>query len=413
MPDTIINDGPIAYISKITLPSGNTYYIKDEEARTEIQKIIDAAANGTHFIGVTSTELSDGDITNPVTVDGNQVTAVAGDIVILGVEGQEEGAPKEFIFNGNSWQEFGSTGSLKGLAFQNEAYGDYVPEGTISEIIFKGKESTFSGIGSTNIPITGLEFQGTQEQFSVNGVPTGVVSVSMRNLSEGDMPDYVPKGTINQPIFEGDNLTVEIDYTPEGAISAPAVSLSNAGATTIVNSISDVGALPTLTTTVQNENLTISFDAGSLPVKGVDTAVKIEDGSYTASAPIFTGTEAHLQDIKKPTGTIEPLRFTGEGTKILSNFSGNQLTATGFYTPKGTISDTVIEDQEFTVNIVGTPEGTVTTPNFIGTPAVIKVEADHLPPDEPEPEPSPDVYIKYEPVLPSSIGPDTNPRELK
>jgi hypothetical protein len=44
-----------------------------------------------------------------------------------------------------------------------------------------------------------------------------------------------------------------------------------------MNSITEVGELPNFSTTVSNENLIISWNAGSLPVKGPNTEVKITD----------------------------------------------------------------------------------------------------------------------------------------
>ena len=51
------------------------------------------------WLGVTTTELEDGDITNPITINGKSVTAEAGDVVTNG--------DAEFVFNGSVWQEFG------------------------------------------------------------------------------------------------------------------------------------------------------------------------------------------------------------------------------------------------------------------------------------------------------------------
>lgn len=81
------------------------------------------------------------------------------------------------------------------------------------------------------------------------------------------------------------------NFTPSGNVSAPTISVKTAGATTTVNSITNVGTLPTLTTTVANETLTIGFDQGTLPTKGSDTTVKTGDAAYEATAPAFTGTQ--------------------------------------------------------------------------------------------------------------------------
>lgn len=78
-------------------------------------------------------------------------------------------------------------------------------------------------------------------------------------------------------------------FTPSGSVSAPNIQVNQAGSTTIVNSITDVGSLPAFGATVANEVLTLTWNAGALPTKGANTTVKTGDASYTASQPSFTG----------------------------------------------------------------------------------------------------------------------------
>ena len=67
-------------ISKITLPTGTTYNIKDAHAR----ELIDEMSGYTDFLGVTTTALTDGATTNPITINGASVTAKKGNIVTYG-----------------------------------------------------------------------------------------------------------------------------------------------------------------------------------------------------------------------------------------------------------------------------------------------------------------------------------------
>ena len=60
-------------------------------------------------------------------------------------------------------------------------------------------------------------------------------------------------------------------YTPAGTVSKPTVTVTPATGT--VNSITDVGTLPVMTTTVSGENLIFGFSRGTLPAKGGDTTV--------------------------------------------------------------------------------------------------------------------------------------------
>ena len=82
-------------ISKITLPSGTTYEIKDAWSRERIS----ALGQVMNFLGVTTTDIATNPSTNPISVGGETVTAGVGDVVIYG--------SKEFVWIGSTWAEFG------------------------------------------------------------------------------------------------------------------------------------------------------------------------------------------------------------------------------------------------------------------------------------------------------------------
>lgn len=79
----------MADISKITLPNGNTYDIKDSVARSSIEAML--GGDAITFGGVTTTDLTDGGTQKP-TVDGTQVTPVKGQLFFKGT--------KEFLWDG-------------------------------------------------------------------------------------------------------------------------------------------------------------------------------------------------------------------------------------------------------------------------------------------------------------------------
>lgn len=54
--------------------------------------------------GVTTTEITDGSSTNPVTIDGDSYTAKTGDMVTYD--------STEFVFNGTTWQEYGAASTI-------------------------------------------------------------------------------------------------------------------------------------------------------------------------------------------------------------------------------------------------------------------------------------------------------------
>lgn len=242
-------DNPTLY--QIELPSGTTYDIKDAKARADIEDIQRAISGGVRFRGETTTELTDGATTNPITINGNSYTAVSGDLVLY--------SNKEYLFDGSKWIEMGDLSVLGALAYKNSASASYTPAGTVTQPTFSGNAAT--------------------------------VAITATDDSSGN-------------------------YQPKGSVSAPTITLSSGGSTTTVNSITDVGSLPTLTTTVSGEKLTIRWNAGTLPTKGADTTVKTGDGSYSASAPTFTGTKAQFSGSTTPSGTVSQPTFSGTQTTI-------------------------------------------------------------------------------------------------
>lgn len=280
----------MADISQIKLPNGTTYNIKDANARERIE----ALESFTTYLGVTTTALTDGATTNPIKINNKDVTAQAGNIVLHGNQ--------EFIFDGTHWNLFGDLSALGTLAYKNTASGSYTPAGTVSQPSFTG--DTMNSTGSFT--------------------PAGNVTLTNGNKTAAVSP--ASSGTAT--------------YTPAGDVSAPTISVKTAGTTTTVNSITDVGKLPTMPTyTVASEVLTITAGSpGTLPTKGGNQTVKTGDAAYQATAPEFTGTGVRLV-----TGNIS--------VPTSASFSGTA----------GAVS------------VSGTPSGTVSQPKFTGTTGSVTV----------------------------------------
>ena len=282
----------MADISKITLLNGTTYNLKDQQARDDIAAIQGAIAGGVTFMGETSTALTDGSTTKSIVINDATVTAVKGYLVVY--------SSKEFVFDGDKWIEMGDLSLIGDLGWKDSASGTYTPTGNVSQPTFSGNELTSTG------------------KFT----PGGSVGLTTSNKT----------ATVSKA------ASGDATYTPEGTVAAPTISVKTAGSTTTVNSITAVGTLPTLTTSVANEVLTIGFDQGTLPTKGANQTVKTGDAAYQASAPAFTGTGARLV-----TGNI--------AVPTSASFTGT----------------------EGNVSVSGTPSGTVTKPTFTGTQGTVTV----------------------------------------
>lgn len=284
----------MADISKITLPNGAEYNLKDAEARANIASLQTAMTGQVAPLGTTTTSLTDQATTNPIIVNGQNVTAVAGNMVYYN--------RKEFIFDGTKWIELGDLSSLGSLAYKNNASGSVTPSGTIAVQTFTGSSMTATG----------------------SFTPAGNITVNKSNV------DYVvaPKAVSGQ----------ENTYTPAGTVT-PDIVLK----TSTVNSITNVGTLPTCTfpkmsTSVLNENLTFTWDegtfsAGTLPTKGANTtvatglsrasasfegtAVRLVAASIpTVSSATFTGTAGNVSVSGTPSGSISQGEFTGKSATV-------------------------------------------------------------------------------------------------
>lgn len=292
----------MADISQITLPSGSTYDLKDAYAR----ELIEELEGYTEFLGVTTTALVDGSTTNPITINGESVTAKKGNIATYG--------SGEFIFNGTAWQEFGDLSGLGDLAFKDSASGTVaVPK-------------TFT---TTVTPVA--------KNVSVTGTTTGSVSVTKSNVEVSK----AASGTVT--------------YTPEGSVSAPTISVVTAGGTTTIKNptsktvVTDMSVANPSSTTATGELVYCSVTDETLSLKKfVETTgasittsnvtVKNSDASYGASQPTFTGTGARLVTAEVATG---------------ASFTGSSMTSTGSYTPATPTASTTIattEDKTVTVS---------------------------------------------------------------
>lgn len=277
----------MADISKITLPSGTTYDIKDAVARQSI-------AGGVSYLGISSTAITDGGGQMP-TIGGSPITPINGNLVIYN--------SKEFIFTGDygdggTWSEFGDMSSLGALAYKDDASGSVIAAGTVSQ-------PTFSG-SSTSV--------------SVTGTPTGTVTIS----DDGSTTNYTPAGTVAAPTISvssaGSTTTIK---NPTSQTVAKTVATAAPGATAPSNAVTLFS--------VTGETLSlyqIGYTTGA-SITTSNTTVKTGDASYTATAPSFTGT----------------------GAKLKATFTGTSTTSTGTCTPNGSVSQPTFTGSAVTVTV--------------------------------------------------------------
>ena len=248
----------MADISQIKLPNGNVYNIKDSVAR-------EAMSSFSKYIGKTTTALVDGSTTNPITINGVEVTATRGNITIYG--------QSEFIWNGDSWDKFGDLDidDLGDFAFADTGTVTVTPSGhnDASSVTFatSGKTANaITGIGTGTVP----HQIGTQKHLSISRSTNAAVSITATEAAITDL------GTPTTAKF--------VTSYPGASSKLDSVSVPN---------VTGVGSLPSLTFTLSGtsgERLDIAWSAGALPSLG--TAISCAKPTLSASgsgSTVMTG----------------------------------------------------------------------------------------------------------------------------
>jgi hypothetical protein len=110
----------------------------------------------------TTTALTDGATTNPITVDGEPVTVKSGDFAIY--------SKAEFVFDGTQWNELGDMSGLGDLAYKDSASGtaNVSVTGTTdgSVTISPTKETIYSTTNKGTLP--SFTYNSTTEELTFN-----------------------------------------------------------------------------------------------------------------------------------------------------------------------------------------------------------------------------------------------------
>lgn len=118
-----------------------------EEVLLELKEAIEQGGGGSGNVYVTTTPLTDGATTNPITVNGEPVTVDTGDIAVY--------SHKEFIWDGSAWDELGDLSGLGDLAYKDTASGTAVTTvGTLPSLTYDSTTESFTFSAGT-LPTTG------------------------------------------------------------------------------------------------------------------------------------------------------------------------------------------------------------------------------------------------------------------
>ena len=326
------------YLDSFKLPSGNKYYLKDSEAREAIA----ALEGGSYFLGVTTTALTDQATTNPIKIDGEDVTAKNGNMVIYG--------NKEFVWAGASatgkWVEFGDLSVLGALAYKDSVS---LSKGSGDQVL--GEATTFtngtsevsfaSGAGSDFV--TGYNNDAVAPTFSEGAFTPA--SLSEGFYSAGSVPSFT-EGAFTPAAIQAGFVTngtapsfSEGAFTPaslgEGFVTAgTAASYSHSGF-----SGGSLGA--SSKSLFATEGLTAAMgtgdDAETLVFSAASTSNAVtEQGTYTPASygtDTFNGGTPTAIDVTKFNGGSKAADTWSAGTMTsvdVSKFSGGSKAADTF-----------------------------------------------------------------------------------
>lgn len=301
------------YISTLEI-DGVVYQLSDTEARAAIAAIQASLTGGFHLVGEVIDPDSIKDLGNQVayvktgtntckayytgtapsgttysfggttyTID-EKVALKSGDLVIAGT--------KEFLFydSDSKWHEFGSTGSLKALAFKDSASGRFKPKGSVS--------STFTGTPQT-------------KSHSVTNA--GSVSAS---------GSYTPEGTIAQGEVTNDTVIksypgasskmvlTEVHDTPTAKKAALATKQYLTGATPVKQKLEK-------TTITGVSGATKATKANAASVNGLKAQVSGETLKLTSALVTFTDVSVPIAATAKSVAT-GAISASGTGSEVVT-----------------------------------------------------------------------------------------------
>lgn len=339
------------YLSKLTV-GGTQYDLKDAKAWADIADIKSSITAAMHWLGYTTSALTDGATTNPIIIDGESVTAKAGDVVAIAGSGSGSAADKEFVFNGTKWQEYGSTGSLKALAFKDSATGSVTAAGTnaASAVSFSGttSETVLKAVDDDAVLPSfteGAFSAGTLPSFKEGTFSAGTLpsftegaftpaSLGTGFVTAGKAATYSHSGFSGGSLaaattgsFATEGITATVDESNElltisDASTSSAVTAQGAFTPAVYGTDSFNGGTPTAIDVTKfngGSKAADTFAAGTLPSKTADTwsagtlPSKAADTFDAGSAATFT-TESVITGLGTATAAAQV--FTGSAVSV-------------------------------------------------------------------------------------------------
>jgi hypothetical protein len=343
------------YISKITLPNGVTYEIKDLEARDLISQIIDSGVSFIKSTNASNTPLG-------VTWDDHGTT-ITGTLTPVDAS---TGKPRtSFYLVPSSHTE------------TKDSYAEY-------KVVNVGSESTpeyvWEKIGDTEINFDDLGDLAWKDDASGTITVTTADSAAFSSGAASVSATYTPAGGVSST-FTGTAMTSTGSVTATGTVSTPTITITPTTTADAASKLKTAGSVtagtapsytrgtfsggsftqgtdqftaPSLTAEVAegSEILAINFSAGSF-TQGTDSFTAATHGDDTFSAGTTPST------VVLPTFDSVDLLSSVSATSSQPTFTGNSVAVSVSGTPEGSVGST-FTGTEATISSTGTASGTVT-----------------------------------------------------
>lgn len=294
-----------------TLPTQNAIDKAKEEAIAHADSLVVSAMN---YRGVTTTSLSDGSTTSSIVIDGNTITPTSGDIVMSGTGADK----KEFIWNGNSWNELGDVSAKANKNVKIEGTGELEGGGTLeANRTITHKTHTIAVVTPSNKDIT--------DSASAQKVITGLT------INEyGHITAYTAANIYSTDTNSDDFSKIAAGSDNTTTVTAGTVNTNQAAADSVGDTLTVKGGNKWITTGVDAENDTLFINhaiQSSSPAQNTEGvyAIKIDEAGHIISSHLTSVTSDLKYDVYDA-GNVEfslPLGTAEASNKTILTAFGN------------------------------------------------------------------------------------------
>lgn len=201
---SLLVNGAANFVQYPTAPTPVSGDNSTKVATTEfVTNSVAGLSGAMHFRGTTTTAIVDGSTTNPISINGSNYTAVAGDVVLREIS---SGNIFEYVWTGSAWEMLGRDTSFK---VQQTAVSSPTASGSTTAFI-----DTISQDTNGNITVTkkNLDTNGT---WNGNAV-TATTASKLNNTAK--------IGNTNKPVyFTASGVPAAISYTIDKSVPSNAV----------------------------------------------------------------------------------------------------------------------------------------------------------------------------------------------